>query len=89
MIHVTITDLETNEVKLDKDVNAVVVGAADDDHVGAAVIGKQLKDVAHAYILVEDAIIHKVAQDNPEFWPIYDFLKAMQAIKEDDDDADE
>lgn len=89
MIHVTITDLETNEVKLDKDVNAVVVGAADDDHVGAAVIGKQLEDVAHAYIKVEDAIIHKVAQDNPEFWPIYDFLKAMQAIKEDDDDANE
>ena len=65
MIHVTITDLETNEVKLDKDVNAVIVGMSS-----------------------EGEVIHELADDNPAFWPICDFIRAMQDI-ENDNDADE
>ena len=87
MIHVTITDLETNEVKLDKDVNAVIVGTSSEgDNAAAAVIGS-IKDLAFAYNVLREAV-YELANDNPEFWPIYDFIKAMQAV-EGKDDADE
>lgn len=87
MIHVTITDLETNEVKLDRTVNAAVIGTSDDEHISGAALGTSLKDVVYAFSKVED-IIEEVEKDNPEFWPIYDFVRAMQAV-EGKDDADE
>ena len=87
MIHVTITDLETNEVKLDRTVNDAVIGTSDDEHISGTALGTSLKAVVYAFSKVED-IIEEVEKDNPEFWPIYDFVRAMQAIK-DDDDADE
>ena len=86
MIHVTITDLETNEVKLDKDVNAVIVGTSSEGDNAAGVIGS-VSELAFAYNALR-AAVHELANDNPEFWPIYDFIRAMQAV-EGKDDADE
>lgn len=86
MIHVTITDLETNEVKLDKDVNAVIVGMSSEGDVAAGVVGS-VSELAFAYGALREAI-HELADDNPEFWPICDFIRAMQDI-ENDNDADE
>ena len=86
MIHVTITDLETNEVKLDKDVNAVIVGTSSKGDTAAGVVGS-VSELAFAYGALREAI-HELADDNPEFWPICDFIRAMQAV-EGKDDADE
>lgn len=86
MIHVTITDLETNEVKLDKDVNAVVIGTSSEGNTSSGVIGS-VSELAFAYNVLR-ASVYELANDNPEFWPIYDFIRAMQAV-EGKDDADE
>ena len=86
MIHVTVTDLETNEVRLDKDVNAVIVGASSEGNTSSGVIGS-VSGLAFAYNALQ-ASVYEVANDSPEFWPIYDFIRAMQAV-EGKDDADE
>lgn len=86
MIHVTITDLETNEVKLDKDVNAVIVSTSSEGNTSSGAIGS-VSELAFAYNTLR-AAVHELANDNPEFWPIFHFIGAMQDI-ENDDDADE
>lgn len=86
MIHVTITDLETNEVTLDKDVNAVIVSTSSKGDTAAGVVGS-VSELAFAYSALREAV-HELADDNPEFWPICDFIRAMRDIK-DDDNADE
>ena len=86
MIHVTVTDLETNEVRLDKDVNAVIVGASSEGNTSSGVIGS-VSELAFAYNALQ-ASVYEVANDSPAFWPIYDFIRAMQAV-EGKDDADE
>lgn len=84
MIHVTITDLETNEVKLDKDVSAVIVGTSSEGGVAAGVSGS-ISELAFAYGALREAI-HELADNNPEFWPICDFVRAMQDIENGDDE---
>lgn len=83
MIHVTITDLETNEVKLDKDVNAVIVGTSSKGDTAAGVVGS-VSELAFAYSALRGAI-YELADDNPKFWPICDFIRAMQDIENGND----
>lgn len=84
MIHVTITDLETNEVKLNKDVNAVIVSTSSKGDTAAGVVGS-VSELAFAYSALRKAV-HELADDNPKFWPICDFIRAMQDIENGNDE---
>lgn len=86
MIHVTITDLETNEVKLDKDVNAVIVGTSSEGNGAAGVLGP-IKELAFAYNVLREAV-DEATDDHPEFRAFLRFINDMRDI-ENDDDADE
>lgn len=86
MIHVTITDLETNEVKLDKDVNAVVIGTSSEGDCTGGGIGSSL-ELAFAYKTAVDAMT-ELGNENPAFRRSYKLLRAVEPLVE-DDDADE
>lgn len=83
MIHVTITDLEANEVTLDKDVNAVIVSTSSKGDTAAGAVGS-VSELAFAYNALRGAV-HELADDNPEFWPICDFIRALQDIENGND----
>lgn len=86
MIHVTITDLETNEVKLNKDVNAVVVGAPYEDGSVGAGVGKAL-ELGFAYKAAVDAMTD-IENENPKFKLARKLIRAFESIDE-GNDADE
>lgn len=86
MIHVTVTDLETNEVKLDKDVNAVVIGTSSEGDCTGGGIGSPL-ELAFAYKTAVDAMT-ELGNENPAFRRSYKLLRAVEPLVE-DDDADE
>ena len=86
MIHVTITDLKTNEVKLDKDVNAVVIGTSAEGDCTGGCIGSSL-ELAFAYKAAVDAVT-EIESESPAFRRSYKLLMAAAALI-DDDDADE
>lgn len=86
MIHVTITDLETNEVKLDKDVNAIVIGTSREGHCIGSGIGSSL-ELAFAYKVAVD-VMTELENENPAFRRSYKLLRAVEPLVE-DDDADE
>lgn len=86
MIRITVIDLETNEVKLNKDVNAVVVGASYDDGTVGAGVGKPL-ELAFAYRAAADAMTD-IENDNPELKLARKIIKAVESIDE-GNDADE
>lgn len=86
MIHVTITDLETNEVKLNKDVNAVVVGASYEDGSVGAGFGKAL-ELGFAYKAAVDTMTD-IENENPEFKLARKLIRAFESIDE-GNDADE
>lgn len=79
MIHVTITDLETNEVKLDKDVNAVVIGTSSEGDAAASILGST-KELAFAYNVLRKAV-DEATDDHPEFWAILRFINDMCGIE--------
>lgn len=86
MIHVTITNLETYEVKLDKDVNAVVIGTSSEDNCAGGGIGSPL-ELAFAYKAAAD-VMTEIGNENPAFHRSYKLLRAVEHLVE-DDDADE
>ena len=90
MIHVTITDLDNNEVKFDKDVNAVIIGTSDEGDISSGTVGS-LKELAFAYVGISDAI-KELSERHPEFLALYHFLRNMQDLDlsdDEDDDANE
>lgn len=86
MIRITVIDLETNEVKLNKDVNAVVVGASYEDGSVGAGAGKAL-ELGFAYKAAVDAMTD-IENENPEFKLACKLIKAFESIDE-GNDADE
>lgn len=86
MIRITVIDLETNEVKLNKDVNAVVVGASYEDGSVGAGVGKAL-ELGFAYKAAVDAMTD-IENENPEFKLACKLIKAFESIDE-GNDADE